>query len=97
MDSQNYITKQINDLPTNASGNPLQMRGLMHVLSSTYTKGMSLDELQMAVGTAIQQQLQQSIESLDLTTAQTVMNFLQGVDYTLTKEYNKEVHTGRTI
>ena len=96
MDSKNYITPQINDLPTKASGNPLKMRGLMHVLSSNYTEGMSLDELQMVVGTAVQQQLQQSLQSLDPTTAQTVMSFLQGVDYTLTQEYNKAIRVGRS-
>lgn len=90
------MTPGIVDLEAKASGNFLQMRGLMHVLSSNYVEGMSLDELQMAVGTAVQQQLQQSINSLDPTTAQTVASFLQNLDYALTLEHNKEISAGRS-
>lgn len=96
MDNQS-ITPQISDLEVKATGNPLQMRGLMHVLSTSYSEGMSLDELQMAVGTAVQQQLQQSLQTLDPATAQSVMSFLQDVDYTLTLEHNKEIRSGRTM
>ena len=72
------------------------MRGLMHVLSSNYTLGMSLNDLQVAVGTAVQQQLQQSLQSLDSATAKSVMAFLQSVDYTLTLDYNKEIRSGKS-
>ena len=96
MDNQS-ITPQLSDMEVKATGNPLQMRGLMHVLSSSYTEGMSLDDLQVAVGTAVQQQLQQSLQGLDPATAQSVMAFLQDVDYTLVTEYNKEIRTGRTM
>ena len=58
---------------------------------------MSLDELHMAVGTAVQQQLQQSLQTLDPATAQSVMAFLQNVDYTLTLDYNKVIRTRRTM
>jgi hypothetical protein len=75
----------------------LQMRGLNHVLSVIYTEGMPLDELQIAVATAVQQELQRSIQNLDPIAARNVMDFLQGVDYTLTQEYNKEIHTGRSM
>ena len=75
----------------------LQMRGLNHVLSVIYTEGMPLDELQIAVATAVQQELQRSIQNLDPIVARNVMDFLQGVDYTLTQEYNKEIHTGRSM
>lgn len=91
------ITPQISDLGVNASGDPLKMEGLMHVLSKSYSEGMSLDELQVAVGTAVRQQLQQSLQNLDSATAQSVMAFLQDVDYTLATEYNKEIRTGRTM
>ena len=47
----------VDNLQTQASGDPLKMRGWMHVLSSNYTEGMSLDELQMLIGTTVQQQL----------------------------------------
>lgn len=73
------------------------MRGLNHVLSVIYTEGMPLDELQIAVATAVQQELQRSIQNLDPIVARNVMDFLQGVDYTLTQEYNKEIHTGRSM
>ena len=96
MDNQS-ITPQISDLEVKATGNPLQMRGLMHVLSTSYSEGMSLDELQMAVGIAVQQQLQQSLQTLDPATAQSVMAFLQDVDYTLTLEHNKAFRSGRTM
>jgi response regulator of citrate/malate metabolism len=96
MDNQS-ITPQLSDMEVKATGNPLQMRGLMHVLSSSYTEGMSLDDLQVAVGTAVQQQLQQSLQGLDPATAQSVMSFLQNVDYTLTLDYNKEVRTGKSM
>lgn len=95
MDNQS-ITPQISDLGVKNTGNPLQMKGLMKVLSTSYSEGMSLEELQIAVGTAVQQQLQQSLQTLDPATAQSVMSFLQNVDYTLTLEYNKEIRTGRT-
>ncbi len=94
MDNQNIAPQQLSD---KASGNPLKMRGLMHVLSASYSEGMSLDELQMAVGTAVQQQLQQSLQTLDPATAQSVMAFLQNVDYTLTLDYNKVIRTRRTM
>ena len=68
----------------------------MHVLSSNYTLGMSLNDLQVAVGTAVQQQLQQSLQSLDSATAKSVMAFLQSVDYTLTLDYNKEIRSGKS-
>ena len=96
MDNQS-ITPQLSDMEVKASGNPLKMRGLMHVLSSSYTEGMSLDDLQMAIGTAVQQQLQQSLQGLDPATAQSVMSFLQNVDYTLTLDYNKKVRTGKSM
>ena len=89
------LTQQIDSMPVKDSGNPLQMRGLMHVLSSVYVEGMSLNDLQIAVGTVVQQQLQQSINSLDSASVQPVMNFLQNLDYTLTLEQNKEVIKGR--
>ena len=73
------------------------MRGLNHVLSVIYTEGMPLDELQIAVATAVQQELQRSIQNLDPIAARNVMDFLQGVDYTLTQEYNKEIHTGGSM
>ena len=94
MDNQNIAPQQLSD---KASCNPLKMRGLMHVLSASYSEGMSLDELQMAVGTAVQQQLQQSLQTLDPATAQSVMAFLQNVDYTLTLDYNKVIRTRRTM
>lgn len=97
MNDQYSVTPQIDDLSVKASGNPLQMRGLNHVLSAVYTEGMSLDELQIAVSTAVQQELQRSIQALDPMAVRNVMNFLQGVDYTLTQEYNKEIHTGRSM
>ena len=56
------------------------MRGLNHVLSVIYTEGMPLDELQIAVATAVQQELQRSIQNLDPIAARNVMDFLQGVD-----------------
>ena len=96
MDNQS-ITPQVSDMETKASGNPLKMRGLMHVLSSSYKEGMSLDDLQVAVGTAVQQQLQQSLQGLDPATAQSVMSFLQNVDYTLTLDYNEKVRTGKSM
>lgn len=91
------IIPQISDLPAHATGNPLQMRGLMHVLDLNYTEGMSLDELQTSVGSAIQQQLYKSLNGLDPATARAVMSFLQDVDSTLTLEYNKEVRTGKSM
>ena len=91
------ITPQLSDLEVKASGNPLQMRGLMRVLSTSYSEGMSFDEFQIAVGTAVQQQLQQSLQTLDPATAQSVMAFLQDVDYTLTLEHNRAIRSGRTM
>lgn len=88
---QEPITPQLSELGVKPSGNPLQMRGLMHVLSNVYTEGMSLDELQLAVGTIIQQQLTDAIQTMDPATVQTVMTFLQGVDYTLTLDNNKQI------
>ena len=95
--NQDYQTKQMSNLSVNASGNPLQMRGLMHVLSSSYHDGITLEELQIAVGTAVQQQLQQSLQGMDQASAQTILSFLQGLDYTLTQDYNKNVRSDRTL
>ena len=95
--NQDYQTTQMSNLGVNASGNPLQMRGLMNVLNSSYHEGITLEELHVAVGTAIQQQLQQSLQGMDQASAQTVLSFLQGVDYTLTQDYNKTVRSDRTL
>jgi|GEM_PF-2408522 len=95
--NQDYQTTQMSNLGVNASGNPLQMRGLMNVLKSSYHEGITLEELQVAVGTAIQQQLQQSLQGIDQASAQTVLSFLQGLDYTLTQDYNKTVRSDRTL
>ena len=91
------ITPQISDLAAKPSGNPLQMRGLMHVLSTSYSEGMSLDELQMAVANAVRQQLQQSLQTLDPATAQSFMAFLQSIDNALVEGYNPVIRTGRTM
>ncbi len=88
---------QMSDLSAKASGEPLQMRGLMHVLSSNYTEGMSLDELQIAVGSVIKKQIQESLQNLDASSIQVVMSFLQSVDYTLTIDNNKEIRSGRSM
>ncbi len=85
------VTPQVSELGTKASGDPLQMRGLMHVISTSYKEGMSLDDLKVAVASTIQQRLQQSLQNLDPATAQTVMSFLQNVDSTLVLDNNKIV------
>ncbi len=60
-------------------------------------EGMSLDDLQLAVVTAVSKQLEQSLEGLDPVIAQSVIKFLQSVDYNLSSGYNIAVRDGRTV
>ena len=95
--NNDYLTQQISDLEIKPSGNPLQMRGLMHAISVSYTDNQSLDDLQLSVGTIIQQQLQSTLEELDPISQQTVMNFLQKVDYNLVLENQKTVRDEKSL
>ena len=95
MDDQGYVTPQINDMPMKASGNPLQMRGLLHVMSSIYSDGMSLDDLQVSFGTVLQNELRDAIQGMDESQVQVIMSFLQKLDYKLTLDYNKTVRNKR--
>ena len=80
-----------NKKKSDVSYNPLEMRGLMHVLNYNYKEGMPLRDLQVSVGSAIKQQLQQEIQKLDSETARTVMMFLQEIDSNLSVKYNRQL------
>lgn len=97
MQNNEYMTPQIGELSAKASGNPLHMRGLMHVLSNVYTEGMSIDDLQMGVGLKVQEQLKRSLETLTPEQAQVVRIFLQSVDYTLTLENENKIRSGKSM
>ena len=81
------------DEPVIGSNNPLQMRGLLHVITKCYEKGITLDELEFRIGTAVQKELTSQLQSLDPSSAKIVMDFLMTIDNGLTLNYNKNIVT----
>ena len=92
---QEPITPQLSELETKSSGNPMLMMGLMRAIDSIYTVGMSLDEVQVAIGAVIHQQLTNTLQTMDQVSAQVALDFLGKVDYALGIDYDKQVRNNK--
>lgn len=88
---QTPITPQMDELTVKPSGDPLQMRGLSHVIGVSYQEGMNVDYLQQKVGSAVNEQISAVLETYDPNQIETIMSFLKNVDYNLTMLNNKVV------
>lgn len=86
------ITPSIDEFSSvKGNGNPLQMRGLCHVIGAVYQEGMDLNELEERIATVVQAQISKTLETFDQRQNETIMNFLNSVDNNLTLENNKVI------
>ena len=91
MNEQSGMLPPKESLTVGGNGNPLQMRGLCHVVSACYEQGMTLDELQAKVGSAVQKELSMQLQAMDPASAKVVMEFLKTIDNGLTLDYNRDI------